>query len=558
MKTKLLLLSSIATLNSFAQAPDYLWAKSTAGSSFEDARSVTTDASGNVLVAGFFNSATVTFGSSTLTNAGTGNYDMFLVKYDANGNVLWAKNAGGSNIESANSVTADASGNIYVAGQFQSATITFGSTTLTNAGLTDGFLVKYDGAGNVLWAKKAGGSSYDYAFSVTADASGNVIVVGEFQSATITFGSTTLTTAGLTDMFLVKYDANGNVLWAKGAGGSNYDVPFSVNADALGNVLVTGDFKSATITFGSVTLNNAGNYDIFLAKYDANGNLFWAKSAGGNLDDYAQSIAVDASGNVFAAGDFKSSTIAFGSSTLTNIDNTASTTDIFLAKYDSNGNVLWAKNPGGNSSDNALSVAADGSGNIIVAGDFQSPSLVFGSVTVPNSDNLGNTVDMFVAKYNANGNALWAKSTGGSDYDYAEAVAIDVSGNVLVAGQFGSVSLDFGSTTLANTDNTSATNDMFVAKIATVAGIEGPLQADKNRISIYPNPFNSYATIQLNTEINNSYLTIYNIFGQAIKNTNVTGGKIKIDRDNLLSGIYYIHLTKDNKTIATEKLIITD
>ncbi|MEK6616208.1 MAG: hypothetical protein AABZ32_08880, partial [Bacteroidota bacterium] len=114
-------------------------------------------------------------------------------------------------------------------------------------------------APNYLWAKSAGGTSNDYATSVTADASGNIIAAGSFVSPTITFGSTTLTNAGSVDMFFVKYDPSGNVLWAKSAGGTSYDEATSVTADASGNIIAAGLFVSPTITFGSTTLTNAGS-----------------------------------------------------------------------------------------------------------------------------------------------------------------------------------------------------------------------------------------------------------------------------------------------------------
>ena len=203
----------VVSANTFAQAPNCLWAKSAGGTDVDYGRSVTTDASGNVYVMGYFYSPTITFGTTTLTNAGTTGYsDMFIAKYDAAGNVLWAKSAVGIDSDRGYSVTTDASGNVYVTGSFDSPTITFGTTTLTNAGTTgysDMFIAKYDAAGNVLWAKSEGSTSYDEGYSVATDASGNVYVMGYFYSPTITFGTTTLTNAGSVDMFIAKYDGTG-------------------------------------------------------------------------------------------------------------------------------------------------------------------------------------------------------------------------------------------------------------------------------------------------------------------------------------------------------------
>ena len=226
---------------------------------------------------------------------------------------------------------------------------------------------------NWLWAKSAGGTGNDGANLVAVDASGNAFVVGIFSSTTITFGSTILTNAGGYDIFLAKYDASGNVLWAKNAGGINDDEANSVAVDTLGNIYITGFFSSPTITFGSTTLTNVGDtnsspgQDIFLAKYDAAGNLLWAKSAGGISYDRAISVAVDASGNAYLTGGYNSPTISFGSDTLINV---SSSEDIFLAKYDVAGNVLWAKSAGGTNVDRAISVGVDALGNSSITGFF--------------------------------------------------------------------------------------------------------------------------------------------------------------------------------------------
>ena len=138
---------------------------------------------------------------------------------------------------------------------------------MTNS-TNDIFVVKYDANGNVLWAKSAGGTSHDIAYGISTDAGGNVLLTGDFYSPSISFGTTTLTSAspGASDVFVVKYDANGNVLWAKSAGGIFTDIGYDISTDASGNVLVTGYFNSPSISFGTTTLTNAGGADVFVVK----------------------------------------------------------------------------------------------------------------------------------------------------------------------------------------------------------------------------------------------------------------------------------------------------
>ncbi|MBI4646145.1 MAG: T9SS type A sorting domain-containing protein [Bacteroidia bacterium] len=139
-----------------------------------------------------------------------------------------------------------------------------------------------------LWAKSAGGSSNDYCESITTDVNNNVIVTGSFYSSTITFGTYTLTNASTdnSDIFIVKYDLSGNVLWAKSAGGGSSDDGSSITTDANNNVIVTGSFGSSTITFSSDTLTNAGNYDIFVAKLSSEVGISELEAEGESVSLY--------------------------------------------------------------------------------------------------------------------------------------------------------------------------------------------------------------------------------------------------------------------------------
>ena len=365
-----------------------LWAKSAGGTGDERGYKIALDRAGNCYITGYFSSSTITFGTTTLTNAGLTN--MYIVKYDAGGNVVWAKSAGGTNNDYGSGIAVDAAGNYYVTGAFSSSTITFAPTTLTNAGGYDVFVVKYDVYGLVQWARRAGSTGNEGGGVIEVDASGNSCETGYFNSSTITFGATTLTNAGGNDMFLVKYDASGNVVWAKGAGGTNYDAGDGVAIDVSGNVYLSGYFSSSTITFGSTTLTNAGIYDMFVVKYDASGIVQWAKRAGGTNSDDCSSITVDSSGNIYAVGEFTSSTISFGAITLIN----AGGSDIYVVKYDGTGNVLWAKSAGGTVDDYGYGIAVDASGNNYVTGAFSSPFIAFGATTLTN---VGSS-DIFIAK----------------------------------------------------------------------------------------------------------------------------------------------------------------
>jgi hypothetical protein len=564
MKKSILLFAVISSLYflsyvSNAQTPEWTWANSAGGNGNEYGFVAETDMAGNVLLSGSFNSSTITFGAFTLVNAGDGHSDMFIVKYNTSGDVLWAKSSGAIGIDIGNWACPDASGNVYEIGAFYDNTITFGSVTLTNNNIntyttSDIFFVKYDANGNVLWAKGVGGTSNDRALCIDINSSGDVYITGDFYSPSMTFGTTTLTntdnSGNTADFFLAKYDTNGNLLWAKSTGGTGDDSGNEVCADASGNTYIEGEFNSPTLIFGSTSLTNADNTgntdDSFLVKYDADGNVIWAKSISGSASDDAVTIGIDTSGNAYVAGMFNSPTLTFGSTTLTN----AGQWDMFLAKYNVDGNVLWAKSAGGNSYDQACHLNVDFKGNVSLIGAFYSPSITFGTTTLTNTDNIGNTEDMFIVQYDANGNVNWAISAGGSVNDWGVGCTTDEFGNVYISGLFYSSTLTFGSSTLINADNTGNTYDLFIAKLGNNTGTNE--LSNLLNISVYPNPSNAKFTITFPSTTRQ--IRISNSLGQVMQ-TKCVDKETNVEFELSENGIYIIQIKTDKQTI-TKKVVI--
>ncbi len=485
------------------QPQDSMWAwakSSTGGGTLNDiAVAVAVDGMGNSYVAGYFNSPTLTFGSFTLSTAGS--YDIYVVKYDPSGNVLWARSAGGTGEDHAQGTAVDGSGNCYVSGYFFSDSVKFGPTTLKHESLYTGnsdiFLVKYDPFGNVLWATNSiggGGSNIDNGSTVAMDGSGNSYVAGGYGTPTIQFGQQTMTNTGGSDLFIVKFDPEGNALWLKGSTGAGDDWASGVAADSAGNSFVVGFSNSTILQFGPDTLKNSGYNDAYIAKYDPYGNILWARCAGETDNDYATGVGLDSSGNSYVIGRYQSSSIRFGLTTLTNA--AAGYPDIFVVKYDQSGNVLWAKGSGGTDRDYAVGVATDRSGNSYVVGDYQSSSFQLQDTTLSNAG--PPNADVFLVKYDGFGNVLWVKGAGGLFRDWGSAVALDKMGNCFIAGLYYSTSIPFGPTTLTNAGSTSS--DMYLAKIGSsalpgysaIAGgwnmISVPnIVSDRRTLSIYPN-----------------------------------------------------------------------
>jgi hypothetical protein len=562
MKTKLLFLFILICSIANAQSPNWLWANSSGASNDDLVKSITTDVRGNVYAAGSFSSDLIHFGPFTLINSGSGTYDMFIVKYDASGNVLWARSFGGSDSDYGSSVAIDTLGNIYVGGSFRSDYITFDTITLMNAGppYSDFFLVKFDASGKVQWVNSSKNSlSSDATYSICTDKYGNVYLTGPYQSDRITIGSTTLVNYGAPtrDSYIVKYNPSGNVIWVRGIGGYDDDAVNSISTDADGNLVAGGYFFSPVLTFGGTTLTNStpGTSDIFIAKYDSAGNVLWAKRAGGSDSDYGSSVTADNAGNVFMGGSFRSTSITFDTIKLTNTGPPYS--DFCLVKYDASGNVIWANSSkNSTSSDATYSISADCFGNVFLTGPYQSDSITIGSTTLIN--NAAPNRNFYIVEYNSSGDVVWATGIGGSNDDAGYSICTDPEGNLVAGGYFTSPSLTFGETTLTNSD--SGTIDLFVAKLKSTTrpiSINGT-ESDQHMI-IYPDPFITTTTILFDPELNNSELNIYDLFGQKLRTINhISGSKMQIARGNLTSGIYFVNITQDNKIIATGKVVITE
>ncbi len=522
----------IVSFNSHAQT--CLWGKTGAGSGMDLGTAATSDASGNIYVTGDFQSGTLSFGSKTVTNADTFFRSVFLTKYDASGNVLWARSFGGDDDDLAAAVTTDVWGNVYLTGTFRSSSLIIGSTTLINKSGKDIYLIKYNSSGNVIWAKSTGGASaspYNRDVScVTTDNSGNVYIAGYFDD-TMTFDSHTLVHELLGfDIFFTKYDSAGNVVWVKQTRGTSGGGDFvgGLAIDGAGNIYISGEHGNDTTYFDGIGVPGFAGEDLFLAKYNSSGNIIWVRSI---IDttalNNAANVAINASGDIYLAGEFAGSSIKIGTSTFNNSG--TDTHEIFLAKYDTAGNVIWARAAHGTDEDDVFSMVADPSGNVFLTGLFQSTSLTFGTsvLTVPT---------FFLVKYDKSGNVVWAKDASGFFVDmFSNAVLRDPSGYIYIAGDFG-VSVTIDAVTL---NAVSFGQDVFLAKFndagAGVSTISNP--AD---IRIYPNPASNNIVVASSKQLNK--ITVTNVLGQIVYDKMVNSKKEEVDISSWSPGVYTIRL----------------
>jgi len=515
-------------ISAISCAQQITFQKTFGGGNIEQGYSIQQTSDGGYIIAG---------GSASF---GSGIDDVYLIKTNANGNSLWIKTFGGTDIEEGNSIQQTTDGGFIISGYTQS----FG------AGNSDVYLIKTDANGDALWTKIFGGTGFDWGNSVQQTIDGGYIVTGITNS----FG------AGYDDVYLIKTDANGNSLWTKTFGGTNHDLGFSVQQTTDGGYIIIGK----TYNFG------AGDMDVYLIKTDVNGDALWTKTFGGTGVDEGYSVQQTTDAGYVITG----WTNSFG----------AGTFDVYLIKTDTNGDSLWTKTFGGTNVDVGVSVQQTTDGGYIVTGY----TTIFGA----------GTFDVYLIKTDANGDSLWTKTFGGINTDYGYSVQQTSDGGYIIIGSaqsFGSGSSDIyliktdsmgnsgcnqtnpativttpatqvtSPATIVNSPPTIVTNPATVVgsggtvtTLCTTVSIQYPISNFNFPISISPNPATPDAsgfTITFPHLINKGVIEIYNVLGEKVVEESVVNASAKEIRMNpaytagrdIAAGIYVVKVIADEK-----------
>jgi hypothetical protein len=511
----------------------WLWAKGFPVKGVNEGMCCAVDPTGNIISAGFM---TTTLSCGTVTLSNNGIQDIFVIKQDASGNVLWGQSFGGTSNDIALGVATDASGNIFLTGSFVSPAITFGTFTLTNGGGEPVYLVKISPAGNVLWAKRSS-STQNYtcrSACVAVDPKGNPSIAGFFNVATITFGTFSVTQSGSAGAFVAKYDGAGNELWASGPTASNVAAVNAIATDLSGNIYITGRFSAPATAFGNFTLTSSGT-TAFITKYDPNGSVIWASAPTGSGSSDAFGITCDKNRNVLVSGRFNLA-VSFGT-----LGITGATPDAFLAKADSNGKFTWVRTGVGGATETGYGVAADSAMNVIWLGTFAYPvkqPITFGNITLPVP--VGND-PYFIVKYDPDGNILCADliSSGGDD---AGGLALTQRGEAIICSDYYNTDPFVVGPDTLHLVSPNSDESIYVAKWRCETYGTGVEEHSIGNVLLFPNPVKNILQIHVDNEylFDGSTITIKTLQGQSVLNLPFTQ---KIDCSVFTPGTYILEFS---------------
>ena len=572
MRTLYIVLSLLLANQLYAQAPALVWASSFSSGGVDEGRSVAVDADGYVYTVGNFNdTADFDPGTGTFDMSSTDLSDIYIVKLSPSGDLVWAKSIGGTGSDIPSNVILDGTGQLYITGQF-AYRVDFDpgpdSTFLTANANADVFVLKMDTVGNFLWANGFGGDFVDNGLALAVDDAGNVYNVGQYTNNCDfdpdTSSAFVLTARGSSpNAYIVKFDASGNFIWARGWGGTSSDAARDMEIDEAGDLYIVGSF-TGLVDFDlglPIYYFNAGSSGTngYLLKLNSAGDYIRAKDPTPpppRTTENCVSIRLDPSGNLYLCGSF-SGTADFdpgsGNYYVSALDDNLS--DIFVEKLDANADFLWAISMGGRRADRPLSMAVNQNGSVYLTGSFTDTADFDPGPGTLNLMSEGSN-DAFICRLEPDGHIVWAAAFNGPEMQNGNSIALDTNANIYLTGNFrGACDFDPNATSYVLNPQGSV-YDAFVLKLNEPANLDIEQPANNTKLSLYPNPASSETTLVSIDGFANSTISLFQMNGQLLQEwTGTKQDKLSISLAGYAPGIYMLEVRKSNSARQYIKLV---
>ena len=567
-----ILLLSLPTLGTSQQL--YLdWAKG-----YETSKTwgydVVVDHNDDILSTGYFHGAfgdlevTTTSGLETLSSSGQ---SCLIQKMDADGNILWAKSITGDGTSIGHSIAVDLNNYIYVTGYYYgSVDFDPGEETLiySSPGVFEIYVIKLDSNGDFLWVKTMegiGSSTTRMANSITVDTENNVLVTGEFDGV-VDFnpheGDTEfMTSVGSTDVFILKLNEDGDLIWVNSLEGTSLDNCFAIEHDFDDNIVVTGrfhgtvDFDPGIETEFHTDISSFG--DVFTLKINKDGDFMWVNCIGGVENDFGEDVVTDDEGGVYTFGRFDDS-VDFDPSIETDIRSTVGAQNSFIQKVDANGNFLWVKTIESGDLDGVADynisngITLDSEMNILLCGHF------YGIIDLDmgageDLDTSNGLSDMYFIKLNPSGETVWQHTIGGMLTNVPEGLCVDSNDEPIFVG-FIDGPTDFDPSEEEYILDNPTSRSMFVSKFEEgFIGISETILGSILRV--YPNPTNNvqFVSIELNEPVDGIlyFMDINGKLMEVVKEGHFNKGinKFEVNFSIYPDGVYYyVAFLKDGRS----------
>ena len=531
MKHILITLFLTVTMTSQSWSQD-TWVKTFGGTSSDVGLSVSLTSENNLLITGSSNSNDGDFNGKN-----KGNRDIFVIKLDSEGNIVWKMSFGGTGEDWGYSMTPTSDDGVLISGFTQSND---GDFKGMNRGLFDIFVMKLDMDGNVEWKKIFGGTGDDQLRSMIQSSDGGVLITGNTNSNDGDFKGMN---KGNTDIFVMKLDEDGEIKWTKLFGGRFIEYGMSVATTSNDGILITGYSNSDDGDFNGM---NKGDMDIFVIKLDSEGNIVWKKSFGGSSIDYGFSITLSSDSTLLVTG-------STGSNDSTFIGLNKGGFDIFIIKLDKDGETLWSKTFGGSSGERCTHISTTTNDDIVITGYTQSNDSNFSGL------NRG-MWDVFVMKLDNEGEILMSKTFGGTSNEYGNSFTTSSSNELLITGTNQSNDGDF-------MGMNQGIQNIFVMKLDSNGNLNPSTSVtDYTSITpsllVTPNPISTSSTVVFSTGTPTTVrIELLNTLGESVSVLHdgfMESGehRVPLGVSSVSSGVYYVRMTSEGTVNSTQVVVL--